>query len=215
MGRTLAEHDSLAVLAERGVPVVEETVVDTPAAAAVAAQSLGPPVVVKLTGPGVAHKTERGLVRLGLRTAAEAEAAATELLAAAHPDDGPVRLVVAPMVRGARELLAGAHADPQFGPCVLVGVGGILAEVVADVAVRLAPLEERDAHDMLDDLRAGALLGPVRGEPAVDRDRVAAVLLALSDLIVGRADVTSIDINPLVIVDGAPVAVDALIELRA
>jgi len=214
MGHTLAEHESLALLGERGIPVVEEAVVDTAAAAAAAAWSLGTPVVVKLTGPGVAHKTERGLVRLGLRSAAEAESAAAELLAAARPDDGPVRLVVAPMVRGARELPAGAHDDPQFGPCVLVGIGGVLAEVVADVAVRLAPLDARDAHEMLDDLRASAILGPVRGEPAVDRDRVVAVLLALSELIVERPDVTSIDINPLVVVDGAPLAVDALVELR-
>jgi len=215
MGHTLAEHESLALLRERGIPAVEEAVVDTADAAGAAAHSVGPPVVVKLTGPGVAHKTERGLVRLGVRSAADAETAATELLAAARPEDGPVRLVVAPMVRGARELIAGAHVDPQFGPCVMVGVGGVLAEVVADVSVRLAPLDDLDAHDMLDDLRAAAILGPVRGEPAVDRDRVAAVLLALSGLIVERPDVASIDINPLVVVDGSPLAVDALVELRA
>jgi succinyl-CoA synthetase beta subunit len=214
MGRTLAEHESLAVLRERGIPTVEEAVVDTPAAAADAARALGSPVVVKLTGPGVAHKTERGLVRLGVRSPADAETAAAELLAAARPDDGPVQVVVAPMVSGSRELLAGAHADPQFGPCVLVGIGGVLAEAVADVAVRLAPLDERDAHEMLDDLRGAAILGPVRGEPPVDRDRVAGVLLALSALVVERPDIVSVDINPLVVVGGAPVAVDALVELR-
>jgi len=215
MGRTLAEHESLALLAARGVPVVDERVVDSPEGARAAAADLARPVVVKLTGPAVTHKTERGLVRLGVRTPDDAARAAGELLAAAGPDDGPVQLVVAPMVAGARELIAGAHRDAQFGPCVMVGIGGVLAETVADVAVRLAPLDPVDAEDMLDELRGAALLGPVRGEPPVDRTRVAAVLLALSALAVERADLVSVDINPLLIADGVPVAVDALVELQA
>lgn len=214
MGRLLAEHDSLALLADHGVPVVPETVAATPADAAAAAARLATPVVVKLTGAGVAHKTERGLVRLGVDGPGAAADAAAELLAAARPDDGPVAVVVAPMVQGTRELLAGAHRDPQFGPCVLVGLGGILAEALDDVAVRLAPLERRDAHEMLDDLHATRVLGPFRGEPPIDRDRVADLLVALGDLAAGRDDIVSIDVNPLVIVDGSPVAVDALVELE-
>jgi acetyl-CoA synthetase (ADP-forming) len=213
VGRLLAEHDSLALLADHGVPVVPETVAATPADAAAAAARFDTLVVVKLTGPGVAHKTERGLVRLDVDGPDAAAAAAAELLAAARPDDGPVAVVVAPMLHGTRELLAGAYRDAQFGPCVLVGVGGVLAEALDDVAVRLAPLEVRDAHEMLDDLHATRLLEAFRGEPPVDRDRVAAVLVALGDLASARDDVVSIDVNPLVIVDGAPVAVDALIEL--
>jgi succinyl-CoA synthetase beta subunit len=213
MRRTLAEHDSLALLRDHGIPVVDEIVVDTPDDAARAATTLGFPVVVKAAGERIAHKTERGLVRLGLRSAHEVEAAATQLLDATGTDDGTVTLVVAPMLRGARELIAGLHRDDQFGPCVLVGIGGVLAEALADVAIRLAPIDVHDAHDMLDDLRGAALLGPFRGEPPVDRDRVAAVLLGLSDLAVSRPDLASVDVNPLVIVDGAPIAVDALVEL--
>lgn len=214
MGHTLAEHESLALLRDRGVPVVDEAVVDTPAAAADAAARFGFPVVVKLTGAGLAHKSERRLVRLGLRRGVDVEAAAAELLAARRPDDGAARLLVAPMVSGSRELLAGAYQDPQFGPCVLVGVGGVLAEALGDVAVRLAPIDARDGHEMLEDLRATAILGPFRGEPAVDRDRVVAILLALSELVTTRLDVAAVDVNPLVVVDGTPVAVDALVELR-
>jgi acetate---CoA ligase (ADP-forming) subunit beta len=213
MRRTLAEHDSLALLHDHGIPVVAETVVATPADAARAATTVGFPVVVKAAGDRIAHKTERGLVRLGLRSAPEVEAAATQVLGATGPEDGAVALVVAPMIRGARELIAGLHRDDQFGPCVMVGIGGVLAEALADVAIRLAPIDTHDAHDMLDDLRGGALLGPFRGEPAVDRDRVAAVLLALSDLATARPDLIAVDVNPLVIVNGAPVAVDALVEL--
>jgi acetyl-CoA synthetase (ADP-forming) len=215
MARTLAEHESLALLREHGIPTVEELVAASPGAAVEAADRLGYPVVVKATGAGLAHKSERGLVRLGLRGADDVEAAATELLAAAPPGAGPGRLVVAPMVTGRREVFAGAHDDPQFGPAVVVGVGGVFAEALADVAWRLAPLERRDAREMIGDLRSVAYLGPFRGEPAVDRDRLAAVLLALSDLITDRAEVAAVDINPLVIVDGAPVGVDALVELRA
>jgi acetate---CoA ligase (ADP-forming) subunit beta len=213
MGRTLAEHHSLALLHDHGIPVVTETVVDTPHDAARAATTVGFPVVVKAAGDRIAHKTERGLVRLGLRSAPEVEAAATQVLDATGPADGAVTLVVAPMLRGDRELIAGLHRDPQFGPCVMVGIGGVLAEALADVAIRLAPIDTHDAHDMLDDLRGRALLGPFRGEPPVDRDRVAAVLLALSDLATTRPDLLAVDVNPLVIVDGAPVAVDALVEL--
>ena len=213
MGRILAEHESLALLAEHGVPVIDEIVVATPADAVAAAQRVGFPVVVKLGGAALAHKTERGLVRLAIDRPTAVEQAAAELLAAARPDDGDVHLVVAPMVHGTRELLAGVHQDPQFGPCVLVGIGGVLAEALGDVTVRLAPIETRDALEMLDDLRAAAILGAFRGEPPVDRDQVAAVLVALGELAARRADVASIDVNPLVIVDGAPVAVDALVEL--
>jgi succinyl-CoA synthetase beta subunit len=213
MRRTLAEHDSLALLRDHGIPVVDETVVDTPVDAARAAATLGFPVVVKVNGDLIAHKTERGLVRLGLHNEPEVEAAAAQLLDATDADDGAVTLVVAPMLRGARELIAGLHRDHQFGPCVMVGIGGVLAEALADVAIRLAPLDLHDAHDMLDDLRGAALLGPFRGEPPVDRDRVAAVLLRLSDLAESRPDLASVDVNPLVIVNGAPVAVDALVEL--
>jgi acetyl-CoA synthetase (ADP-forming) len=215
MPHTLAEHDSLALLHEHGIPVVTETVAATPADAARAATTIGFPVVVKAAGDRIAHKTERGLVRLGLRSAPEVDAAAGQLLAATGPDDGPVSLIVAPMLRGARELIAGLHRDDQFGPCVMVGMGGVLAEALADVAIRLAPIDTHDAHDMLDDLRGAALLGPFRGEPPVDRDRVAAVLLALSDLAAARPDVAAVDVNPLLIVDGAPVAVDALVEVDA
>ena len=97
----------------------------------------------------------------------------------------------------------------------MIGVGGVLAEALADVAFRLVPVERFDAEEMLDDLAAQPLLGPVRGERPVDRDAVADVVLALSGLAVENADVVSVDVNPLVVVDGRPVAVDALVEVRA
>ncbi|HLT69744.1 MAG TPA: acetate--CoA ligase family protein [Acidimicrobiales bacterium] len=211
---TLSEADSKALLARFGVPFPPERVVTTAEAAVEAADAIGYPAVVKLGGEGIAHKTERGLVRLGLGTAEQVREAATELLAAATPEDGEVHLLVAPMLRATRELIAGLHHDPQFGMTVMLGVGGILAEAVADVTFRLVPIARVDAEEMIEDLQLQRLLGPFRGEQPVDRAAVADVLLALSEAAAQRPEVASADLNPLMIVDGRPVAVDALVEVR-
>jgi len=169
--------------------------------------------VVKLCGPGIAHKTERGLVRVGLADAGAVRRAATELLDAARPDDGPVEVLVAPVARATRELIAGMHTDPQFGRVVMVGLGGVLTEALGAVAFALVPLTAADAEAMIDALDAPALLGPVRGEPALDRPATVDVLLGLSRLAVEDPAVRSVDVNPLMVVDGRPVAVDALVEV--
>jgi acetyl-CoA synthetase (ADP-forming) len=119
------------------------------------------------------------------------------------------------MVPGNRELIAGLAHDPQFGMTVMLGVGGILAEAVADVAFRLVPIDTVDAADMVDELATQRLLGPFRGEPAVDRASVADLLVALSAAAAAHPELRSADLNPLVIVDGRPVAVDALVEVDA
>jgi succinyl-CoA synthetase beta subunit len=212
--RTLSEAESKRRLAAAGVPVPDERLVDSPAAAAAAARDLGWPVAAKLCGEGIAHKAERGLVRLGLADAAAVEAAATDLLASARPEDGEVGVLVAPMARGLRELIAGLHRDPTFGPAVMLGAGGILAEAVQDVAFRLVPLDATDADELVDDLRTAALLGPFRGEAAVDRPALVDVLLGLAAFAAAQPDVVSVDLNPLVVSpEGRPVVVDALVEL--
>jgi hypothetical protein len=194
------------VLPERSVATAED--------AAAAAAELGFPAVVKLCGDAITHKTERGLVRLNLGDATAVREAAGALLAAATAADGAVDLLVAPMVRGARELIAGVHTDAQFGRCVMIGFGGILAEAIADVSFRLVPVERIDADEMIDELQTQALLGAFRCEPAVDRDAVAATILGLSALAVAEPEIVSVDVNPLIVVDGRPVAVDALVEVR-
>jgi succinyl-CoA synthetase beta subunit len=208
----LSEARSKQLLARHGIPIPEEVLAPTPEAAAAAAR-LGFPVVAKLCGDNIAHKTERRLVRLGLPDAAAVAAAASDLLAAARPDDGDVAVLVAPMVTGSRELIAGMVRDPQFGPCVMLGVGGVLAEAVADVAFRVAPLDPVDADDMIGDLRAQALLGSFRGEPALDRDHLVRILVALGDLAVDQPAVRSVDLNPLIVSGATPVVVDALVEV--
>jgi succinyl-CoA synthetase beta subunit len=210
---TLSEATSKRVLADAGVPVLDERTVPTADAAADAADELGYPVVAKLCGDAIAHKTERGLVRLRLGDRAAVHAAATELLAARTPADGEVSVLVAPMVSGNRELIAGLHRDAQFGMTVMLGVGGILAEAVKDVTFRLVPITRVDAEEMIDDLTTQAMLGPFRGEAAVDRSKLVDVLLGLSSAAERDATIVSADVNPLIVTaDGSPVAVDALVE---
>jgi acetyl-CoA synthetase (ADP-forming) len=171
--------------------------------------------VLKLNGDAIAHKTERGLVRLRLASAEAVREAADALLGAARPDDGPVDLLVAQQVRGNRELIAGVVHDPVFGPTVMLGVGGVLAEAIADVVFRVVPVSRLDAAEMIEDLRTQALLGSFRGEPPLDRERLADVVVGLSNLAEARPDIASVDVNPLIVGDGGiPVAVDALVELH-
>src|SRR3954451_18423712 len=166
---TLSEAASKELLARHGVPVLDERVVATADEAADAAAVIGFPVVAKLCGDAIAHKTERNLVRLGLRDATGVRAAASDLLARATPQDGDVGVLVAPMVRGSRELIAVLVTDAQFGACVMLGVGGVLAEAIGDVVFRLAPITAGDAGAMIDELATQRLLGPFRGEPPIDR----------------------------------------------
>ena len=209
---TLSEAHSRTLVADAGVLVSSWASAETAQQAAQAAQTLGFPVAVKLCGDAIAHKTERGLVRLKLTDAASVEAAAAELLAAALPEDGPVNLLISPMVTGNRELIAGLVRDDQFGACVMVGVGGVLAEAIGDVAFRLAPLSPLDAQELIDDLASQTLLGAFRGEPAVDRSTLVSILCALSTL-AQDPNIVSVDLNPLIVTDGQPVAVDALVEV--
>ena len=212
-GVTLSEHASKALVARYGVPVPREALATDVAGAAGAAEAIGFPVVLKLCGDAIAHKTERNLVRLGLPDAAAVRVAAGELLALARPDDGPVQLLVAEQVRGRRELIAGLVRDPQFGPCVVLGLGGIFTEALGDVVFAAAPLGTGEALRLIDGLRTQTLLGRFRGEPAVDRDALARLLVGLGRLGQERADVRSVDLNPLIVRDGLPVAVDALVEV--
>jgi len=213
---TLSERDSKALLADFGIPIAPERFVADATAAGAAADEMGYPVVAKLNGDAIAHKTERGLVKLRLGDRAAVEAAAAELLAAATPDDGEVSVLVAPMISGNRELIAGVIRDPQFGPTVMLGVGGILAEAVADVVFRPAPVDGATAAEMIADLATQKLLDAFRGEAAVDRAQLVDVIVGLGRLAVERSDVSSVDINPLIVQpDGAVVAVDGLVELGA
>jgi acetyltransferase len=213
---TLSETKSKSLLQQFGVVFAAEIEVTTdgdPIANAVkAAEQIGFPVVVKLCGDSIAHKTERGLVRLGVNSADATAIAASELLAKATVDDGDVSLLIAKMESGKREFIAGVLRDPQFGLFVMLGLGGIYAEVIADVAFAPVPLTKPDALALQGRLRQQKIFEDFRGESAVSKDELADALVALSKAAESDPSFSSIDINPILVrSDGSIVAVDALV----
>jgi acetyl-CoA synthetase (ADP-forming) len=214
MTHTLSEYESKQLLADAGIPIPEESLVSSAEEAVQAAERHGYPVALKLCGRGIAHKTERNLVRLDVGDAEEVRRHAEELLAQRSPDESEAGVLVQAMVSGRRELIAGLLRDPQFGPCVMFGLGGVFAELVADVAFAVAPLEGHDAEDLIQALRHRKILEAFRGEPEADLARLAQILEALGRIGEARSDVLSIDVNPLILSGSDPVVVDALVELE-
>ena len=212
--RTMSEALSKQLLAPFGFPFAAEMVVATATEAADAADAMGYPVVAKLNGDSIAHKTERGLVRLKLANRAAVEQAAGELLAMATPDDGAVQLLIAKMIDGSRELIVGMVDDPAFGKTAMLGVGGIFAEVIQDVVFAPMPIDVVAAKGMIEALKYQAILKDFRGEGSVDTDVLSHALVALSEACDAHPEIVSIDINPLIVQrDGTIVAVDALVEI--
>jgi acyl-CoA synthetase (NDP forming) len=210
VGTPLNEADSKRLLAEYGIPVVEERVATDAAKALSCAKAIGFPVVLKGLGAGLAHKTERSLVRLGLANGEQVERAAREISAEAGEElEG---FLVQPMVSGRRELVAGLFRDAHFGPVVMFGLGGIFTEALDDVVFRVAPLDDAHAGHMLDLLGSGEILGDFRGEAAADRKALIQTLTGLARLGLERPEVLEVDINPLVVDPrGRVTAVDALV----
>jgi acyl-CoA synthetase (NDP forming) len=209
--RVLDEASSLARLAAAGIPVIGPTPVADPGAAVDAARRLGYPVVLKLHATGLPHKSDIGGVRTALDDDESVGVAAADLLALPLPAGvTPHGLLVSRQLAGV-ELLLGARRDASFGPLVLVGLGGVLAEVLDDVAIRLAPVRPDEAGTMLDELRGEALLRGARGRPGIDRAAVVAAIVAIGRLIADDAAVVEVDANPLISSPSGTAAVDALV----
>ncbi len=208
----LTEAESKIFLSGYGVPVVEESIAKSEELAVEISESTGFPVVLKALGSNLIHKTERSLVRLNLQSSAEALNAFRTLKEKAGDDwEG---CLVQPFMEGKREFIAGMLRDPQMGPVVMFGLGGIFTEAIGDVAFRIAPLELADVQGMIDELSSRPLLSDFRGESAVDMEQLTRVLMGLSRLGMEHPDILEVDINPLIIsADGRVTAVDALIHI--
>jgi acetate---CoA ligase (ADP-forming) subunit beta len=198
----LTEWESKQLLGAR-LPRPREALTTTAHEAVSFAEAVGGPVVAKASG--VAHKTETGGVRVGLDPAALA-ACWAEL---AEAGDGSV--LVAEQVRGDLELVAGGLRDPQFGPLVSIGLRGVLTEVLHDVAFMLAPPEPGELDAAIARLRSAPLFAGYRNRPAPDRELLADILDAIADLLVADPSVSEIDCNPIIVRDGVPLVVDALV----
>jgi acetate---CoA ligase (ADP-forming) subunit beta len=209
---TLSEYESKKLLATYGIPVSREVLVLNRAALIPALKQIGYPMVLKGCSPQISHKTEQGVVRLDVRSEEEALIAYDEINSSIGNNGAGV--LVQEMVKGQRELMAGLTRDPQFGPCVMFGLGGIFTEILKDVSFRLAPLEEKDALDMMEEIKGHRILDAIRGMEQVNRRTVAGILIALGAVGVENERIKEIDVNPLIIRKGEPIAVDALVVLE-
>jgi acetyltransferase len=215
--RVLGALEAFEVLAAYGVAVAPARLVTSAAGAARALQELGGRVALKVESADILHKTEADAIRLDVTDPEEARRAFDEVMANARryrPDAAIRGVLVQTMESGGIEVVVGLHRDPQFGPVVMVGLGGVLVEALEDVAFRAAPLSREDARDMLQSLRGARVLAGTRGRPAVDVPALIEVILAVSALgIDAEGGIGELDINPLVVrpESGGAVAVDALI----
>src|SRR5579883_290267 len=207
--RNLTEHESKELLAEFGIPVTRERVCKSEDEAVLAARSIGLPVAMKASSPELLHKTEAGAVRLNVSSDAAVCQAFHELSRLGE-------VLVQEMVSGGVEVIAGIKNDSSFGPTVLFGLGGVFVEALKDVAVRLAPIDEQVALEMIHELKGVRLLQGFRGQPAADLQAVARALVALSTMAVQMEEhLSEVDINPLLARPDGCVALDALVVTRA
>jgi len=218
--RSLTESLSKEILRAYGIPVTREKLAHSAAEAVAAAEEMGYPVVLKVESPDILHKTEAGGVVLNLENRAAVEKAYDLIIKRARSYKPAARLegvLVQEMLPPGLEVILGMKRDPIFGPTILFGLGGIYVELLKDVALRVAPLREEDAREMIAEIQGKALLDGVRGQPPRDREALVEILMRLSRMAVELGDeIAELDINPLILYpegEGA-VAADALIVLR-
>jgi len=209
---SLSEYESKQILSAYQIPVVKEILVDNNKDFINALKETGYPLVLKGCSPRITHKTEKNLIKLDLRNEDEATRAYNEIIASI---DGKKTVLVQEMVKGTRELVVGLTRDPQFGPTVMFGLGGIFTEILKDISFRLAPLEKNDALDMIREIKGHKILEAVRGMEKVDIDILADILINVGKIGLENEKINEIDINPLIISGNKPIAVDALMILES
>lgn len=210
--KALSEFDSKQLMKMAGIPVSRNYLAKSKEEAIKYAQQLRFPVVLKGCSDTLTHKTELGMVKLKLKTKEDVANAYDEITGKGIPLDG---VLVQEWLDGDnREFVLGSIRDPQFGPCVMFGLGGVFTEALQDVSFRVAPITSIDAYEMMDELKTKKLLGAFRGSPAVDKEMLAQALVGLSELINTYEEIAEVDINPIIINGDKPVAVDALVILK-
>lgn len=208
----LNEFDSKRILSAYGIPVVQEQIADDLGAARSVALRIGYPVVLKAVAPSLSHKTEKGLVELGIANEEDLFEAHERL--SAKIDTIEKRFLVQKMIQGDREFVIGLIRDPHFGPCVMFGLGGIYTEIIEDVVFRMAPLSRQDAREMMGEIKGRKILGRIRGLAEVDTESLCDCLCQIGEMGLKHPNIREIDVNPLVISGARPVAVDSLVVLE-
>ncbi len=212
--KSMAEDEAKKIFKLFNIPVVQEEQTNTDADSVLnACNIVGFPIVLKASGTNILHKTEAGLVQVGLNNKNQVLDAVKMMKKNAGEDIE--NFLIQPVIKGKREFVAGMFKDPQFGPVIVFGLGGILTEALNDVVFKIAPLNDADIQDMFDQISAQKLLHDFRGEKKVDKKAVKKILKAVSDIALSFPDIKEIDINPIIIQpDGSPIAVDGLIVLE-
>jgi len=217
---SLSEHQSKELLKLYGIPVTIEKLVNSPQEAISVAEEIGFPVVLKIDSPDILHKSEADVIRLGVSSIEEIVSCYEELIENAVRYNSQARIngvVVQEMIQGGTEVIAGMSLDPQFGPTIAFGLGGIFVEVLKDISLRVTPLSESDAKSMVQEIKGYPILKGIRGRARADIEAVEDLLLKLSQLAEDWKDyIAEIDINPLIVLDeGQGVkALDALVVLK-
>jgi acyl-CoA synthetase (NDP forming) len=210
----LNELKAKELLASHGIKVNRGQSVSSPAQAAEAASKLGFPVAMKVLSDKITHKSDLGLVALNIGTPDCARGVYDRIITAAKAIDPEATAVVETMGTPGREVIVGAKRDPQFGPIVLFGMGGVFVEVFKDVSIRVAPIDHSIALEMIREIKGYKMLGEFRGQKSADIDALADVLVNVSKLIMSRDDIMELDANPVMAYEKGAVAVDARVLLR-
>jgi acyl-CoA synthetase (NDP forming) len=213
----LSEVEAKRMLAEAGVPIVETRLATDREAAVATASELGFPVALKVVSPQVTHKSDAGGVKLGLTSSNEVAAAYDAIVtsvAKAAPGANIEGVSVQRMAEPGIEVIVGTTTDPQFGPVLMFGLGGVLVEVLKDVAFRIVPIERRDAAQMVREIQGFPLLRGYRGQPPADLNALEELLLQVSAYVEANSQVAELDLNPVFAYQKGALLVDARIVLK-
>ena len=212
----LTEVESKQILAEAGIPIARAQLAATREEAVAVARQIGLPVVLKIVSPDISHKSDVGGVKLNLGSQEAVAAAFDEIVAAARraqPGATILGVSVQKMARPGVEVIMGMTKDPQFGPVLMFGLGGVFVEVLKDVAFRIVPLEPRDARQMIRDIQGFPVLEGFRGQEPADLAALEDMLMRLSAFVEGHPEIQELDLNPVFAYKDGALAVDARIVL--
>lgn len=215
--KSLLETEAKIVCKEYGIPVTRFELAESEEQAAKFADTIGYPVVEKIVSPDIIHKSDVGGVMVNLKNAKEARDAYEQILSNVKKHDAKARIVgilVQEMAPASTEVIVGSIKDPQFGPAVMFGLGGVFVEVLKDVTFRIAPITEEDAYEMIEGVKAYPLLKGYRGSPPADIKAIVEILLATSRLVMEHDEIKELDLNPIMVYEKGAKTVDARIILE-
>ncbi|MFX1327593.1 MAG: acetate--CoA ligase family protein [Promethearchaeota archaeon] len=209
----LTEFESKELLQEIGIPIPAQKLTISKNETLSAAEEIGFPIVLKLIAEDVVHKSDTGAVKLDLKTKDDVEKAYDDLMKIPSQKEKKISVqkMAAPPIT---ELIIGMTTDPQFGPALMFGIGGILVELLEDVSFRIAPITEYDANEMIHEIKGFPILDGYRGKPKADIDAIVEVLMKISDLVTKHEEINEMDLNPVFIYDRGLFCVDARIILK-